>query len=462
MKALTKYAALALVAGLWSCTSTKVAQQTQGEYDDLYFTSKDREQALTASASSSSVQYDQMDRVEDASAQQNANPDYVATDNRRQKDRNADAYNASDTYYDESYADRRRFGSIRPSVAAGGVYSSPAYYDPFFSPYGYDSFHARNAYSSFYYDPFFSNRPYWGFRPGVSISISYNTWGRPWGWNAWGADPYWNAGPWGYNAWNSWGYDPFWGGGFAYGPVYNNWYGGGWNRPWYGGGNTYIINNNGDNTATRNFGPRGSRSADRVNDRLDNSPRDRNNNGGRLSQEGDDTQVTRPTRARSPRSVEGDPYGTTPGTPREGYRSGRTDVNTNPDVITTRPTAPAGDSRSREVYSAPRPTRPQGSDYSTGGNQRSSDYYNSNRNSGAPSQPSQPTYSAPRSNGGSYEYSRPSRSNSDGGYNSGSSGGYNSGRSSGSSYSGGSAPASSPSPSSSGGSSGGSRARGRN
>jgi len=462
MKALTKYAALALAAGLWSCTSTKVAQQTQGEYDDLYFTSKDREQALTASASSSSVQYDQMDRADDASAQPNANPDYVTTDNRRQNNRNADTYNAGDTYYDDSYADRRRFGNIRPSVAAGGVYSSPAYYDPFFSPYGFDSFHARNAYSSFYYDPFFSYRPYWGFRPGVSISIAYNTWGRPWGWNSWGHDPFWGGGPWGHNAWNAWGHDPFWGGGFGYGPGFysvNNFYGGGWggwNRPWNGGGNTYIINNNGDNTATRNFGPRGSRSADRVNDQLDNSPRDRNNNGGRLSQEGGNTEVTRPTRARSPRGVEGDPYGTTPGTPREGYRSGRTDVNTNPDVITTRP-APTGDSRSREVYSAPRPTRPQSSDYSNGGsNQRSSDYYNSNRSSGAPSQPSQPTYSAPRSNSGSYEYSRPSRSSSDGG----SSSGYNSGRSSG--YSGGSAPASSPSPSSSGGSSGGSRSRGRN
>ncbi len=457
MKALTKYAALALVAGLWSCTSTKLAQQSQGEYDDLYFTSKDREQALTASASSSSLQYDQMDQADDASAPQNANPDYVATDNRRQNDRNGDTYNnAGETYYDDSYADRRRFGSIRPSVASG-VYSSPAYYDPFFSPYGYDSFHARNAYSSFYYDPFFSYRPYWGFRPGVSISISYNTWGRPWGWNSWGYDP------WGYNAWNSWGYDPFWGGGYGYGPVvYNNFYGGGWgggwNRPWYGGGNTYIINNGRDNTATRNYGPRGSRSSDRVNDRLDNSPRDRNN-GGRLSQEGDDTQVTRPTRARSPRGVEGDPYGTTPGTPREGYRSGRTDVNTNPDVITTRPTAPSDNNtgRSRDVYSSPRPARPQGSDYSNGGSQRSSDYYNSNRSSGATSQPSQPTYSAPRSSG--YEYSRPSRSNSDGGYNSGSSGSYNSGRSSGG-YSGGSAPASSPS--SGGSSSGGSRARGRN
>ncbi len=449
MKALTKYAALALVAGLWSCTSTKLAQQSQGEYDDLYFTSKDREQALTASASSSSLQYDQMDKADDASAQPNANPDYVATDNRRQNNRNGDAYNnAGETYYDDSYADRRRFGSIRPSVASG-VYSSPAYYDPFFSPYGYDSFHARNAYSAFYYDPFFSYRPHWGFRPGVSISISYNTWGRPWGWNAWGYDPFWNAGPWGgYNAWNSWGYDPFWGGGYAYGPVYNNYFygggwGGGWNRPWYGG-NTVIVGNGGnggrDNATYRNYGRRGERGSEVVSDQNNGAPSRGNapGRGGRVDGSGDVNRnpdataypgYTRPQRVTTPDRGGNDPT----------QNSGRTG---SPDVITTRP---AG-SGTNDGFS--RPTRPRSSDYSTGnsnGSQRSSTYYNNDNNS------SRPTYSAPRndswgggSNGGNSGYSRPSRSDNGGGYSSpapapsgGRSSGYSGGGSSGGSSNGG-------------------------
>jgi hypothetical protein len=401
-----------------------LAQQSQGEYDDLYFTSKDREQALTASASSSSVQYDQMEKADDASAQQNANPDYVATHNRRQNNRNGDAYNAGDNYYDESYADRRRFGSIRPSVA-GGVYSSPAYYDPFFSPYGYDSYYARNAYSSFYYDPFFSYRPHWGFRPGISVSISYNTWGRPWGWNSWGYDPFWNAGPWGgYNAWNSWGYDPFWGGGYAYGPVYNNyfygggWNGGGWNRPWYGG-NTVNVGNGGnggrDNNTYRNYGRRGEGRGSEVISEQNNGAPARGNTpgrGGRVDGSGDVNRnpdataypgYTRPQRVSTPDSYR-DRGGNDP-----GQNGGRT---SSPDVITTRP---AGSSTNDGFA---RPTRPRSSDYSTGdnGSQRSSTYYNNDNNPA----PSRPTYSAPRNDswgggsnsggGNSGGYSRPSRS----------------------------------------------------
>ncbi len=471
MKALTRYAAIALAAGLWSCAGTRTTQQ--GEYDDLYFTSKDREQQVVASASSSTLKYDQMRGQENnAYNGQNANPDYVES-TPRSSNRNVEATGDGDTYYDENYmADRRKFGSVRPSVTAGAgggyLYSSPAYYDPFFSPVGFDPFYARNAWSSFYYDPFFSYRPYWGFRPGVSINIAYNNWGgwgRPWGWH----DPFygpgmaWGGGGWGYSAWNSWGWnDPFWGPGMGagYGPGMGwggGYYGGGW------GGNTVIVGNGGnngrDNTNYRNYGQRSSRGSELVTDQNEGSlPRGGANGGGGRSGRVDQPNAgvntnpdavaspvrpTRPERVSTP-----DSYG---GRGQSDYNRGNGRSSANPDVITTRPAAPAEGNTSGQEYARPsRAVRPQGNESNTNSsntyNQRSSTYYNnsgtdSNSGSTGSGTYSRPTYSAPRSDGNSGgSYSRPSRtdtyssgSGSQSSGSSGSSGSYSGGRSGGSS-----------------------------
>ncbi len=492
MKNLSYYVALALAAGLWGCNQGQIAQK--GEYDDLYFSAKDRDQVLTASASQEPMKYNNQ-RVEDNQDQQDVNPEYSnqnVQQNRRQSQ--YDNTQAGDTYYDENYTANqdRRFGNIRPNYnytnTGGGYVSNYSYYDPFFSDTFYDPYFARSPY---YYDNYYSYGPAVIYRPRVTVVVGPSWgwggyYGGGWGWNRWNRGwGGWND-PWGYSAWNNpyCGYGP-WGG--YYGNYYgggNGWYGnGGWNRGDYG--NNVIVGNggrNGDNSIYQNYGRRDSRDRNVISNSNGSTPQrgniDPNNGGrsrgGRVAQGENTTTVpeggyTRPARSGSS-SQERNPSQITQG----DYSRGRTRTNSNPEYnagsnypSTTPATRPAEGS----VIS--RPTRPRSSDNPSGdnntqrtndySNRRSSDYSTNNNNSND----SRPSYSTPRNENRSSDsynnnrsnsndsYSRPSRSydsNSNSGSNSGgrSSGSYSGGGSNNSSSGGGRS-----SGSSSGGSSGG-------
>ncbi len=487
MKKLSYYVALALGVGLWGCNQGQLAQK--GEYDDLYFSSKDKEQVLTASASQEPTKYNNQ-RTADNVNQQDVNPDY-SNQNVQSNRKNAQAdVQGSDTYYDENYTanqDRRRFGNIRPDYNynnSGSSYiNNSSYYDPFFSNTYYDPYFARSPY---YYDTYYSYGPSMIVRPRVTVIVGPSWgWGNHWdsyySWNRWGGgwyDPFYGP-SWGYSAWNNpyyYGYGSGWGGG---------WYGnGGWNRGYYG--NNVVVGNGGnrDNTIYENRGRRMGRDSDLINNQPGSSnPRggtDPNNGGGRggrVVQRDDNSAagtsnegVTRP--ARGGRASAG-----TEGTYRqpanqEDYSRGRGRTNSNPDYnagrtypATTPATRPADD------YTITRPTRPRGGSESSSGdnnnqrtsdysNRRSSDYYNNSNNSNTESRPS---YSAPRNENRSNDtYSpRPSRSydsnTNSGGYSGGNSGGRSSGGYSGGSESGGRSGGSSGSSSGSSSSSGGGR-----
>lgn len=460
-----KYLAWAgMLATMGGCASNQVAQT--GEYDDLYYSSKDKKEVqYTASTSSDNLKYNDQNQNTVERSQPNANPDYVEpytaptkkaresyvdADNSTEADNYSD--NSGDTYYDEDYAvnNRNQFGNIRPSTISssnGTYYSSPANYDPFFDPF-YGPTYARN---SFYYSPFVGS--YCGstvvYRVSPQVVVSFGTgygWGSSWygrrNYYGYGYDPYWGYNSWGYN--RGWG-DPFYGGGYGY---YGGWNGGGWGNNWYNNyyyNNTVVVGNTDrGRTVYRNNGPRTERSTERVvrgGREIQRSggaePATAPSRGGRIA--GDDANTNRPLRpART--SV----YDQSRDDNGRGGRS-----TTNPEYNSGRPSSENAAPSPGTFERPTRAQRPQGD-----GNQRRSTYSNESN-----TRPSQPTYSSPQpqrrtndnnsNSSPSYSAPRPSRSN-DGGSNSG--GSYNSGRSSGSS-SGGSAPSRS---SSGGGSSSGS------
>jgi uncharacterized membrane protein YgcG len=411
-----KYLLFAGMVGVWGCSSQQYVQT--GEYDDLYFSSKDREQ-VTLTASASAKNYSNIDNKGIASedySQKNVNPDYIqqyADQNRNQSSstNNNDSYSADDnSYYDENYTrnnrpidlarDYTRYNNNRgtninvfPSIGFGGFYGGPAFYDPFYDPF----------FGNAYYDPFF-HRPFGG-RPGWNINISYNYgWGNPWGWgrSAYWYDPFFNP----YRSWGAWG-DPYFNG--FYGRPYYGW-GGGWNR----GNNIIVVNpGNNDSRQTR-YSPRSSRGSAVVNDNFDNTPRtNRDSRGGRVDQtegaagtnpssgyanEGrrpsnisaDESRPARAVRPRSDANPDYQPQNTQPGNNNSGNRTYSPNVNSG-----------ANDG----VSTNPRAVRPRSNSDSYQNQNSNNRYYDSNRSSA-------PTYNSTPSTGRSPRSYDNSRSNS--------------------------------------------------
>ncbi len=471
-----KYLALGgLITAMGSCASNKVAQTT-GEYDDLYFSSKDKKEVqYTASASSDNLKYDEQNRKTVERRQPNTNPDYVepyTAPNKKARESYLDANNTSqgdnsdnagDTYYDENYAanNPNQFGNIRPSLISNsnGSYYSPstAYYDPYRPSYW--SSYGGNAYA---YDAFVG--PYWGptvmYRVNPQIVISFGTgWG--WGSSWYGGRSYGYYGgydPWGYSSWgySGWGGYPYYSGFYGSGWYGGGW-GGGWANNWYNNNyyyNTVVVGNTDrGRTIYRNNGPRTERSTDRLSNQGgrqiqrsgSTDPVTTPSRGGRIANDGANSNTSngsiRPERTRT------SAYDQPQNSRDDNGRGGRS--TTNPEYNSGRPSSESVTPPSDRYARPSRAQQPQGDgNY----NQRRSTYSNES------TQPSQPTYSAPQrrmndnntNSSPSYSSPRPTRSSYDGGSNSG--GSYNSGRSSGSS-SGGSAPSRS---SSGGGSSSGS------
>jgi hypothetical protein len=418
-----KYVLVVSIIGVWGCSSQQYSQNK--EYDDLYFSSKDREQ-VTLTASASSQNYSNIENKGVASedySQKNVNPEYIQqySDQSRQQSgtNNNDSYSAdNNSYYDEDY--RRNHQPINlareynrntsrtninvfPSMGFGGFYGGSAFYDPFF----YDPF-----FSNAYYDPFFY-RPFYGGRPGWNINISYNYgWGNPWGWgrSAYWNDPFYNP----YRAWGAWG-DPYYNS--FYGSPYYGW-GGGWNR---GGNNVIVVNpgNNNNDSRQIRYSPRSSRGSGVVNDDFNNTPRtSRDGRGGRVDQtagaagtspasEGVTNEgrrpanisadESRPARAVRPRGDVNPDY--QPQNTQPGYNNNTNNRNYSPN---------ANSGNNDGISTNPRAVRPRSNTDSYQNQNSDNRYYDNNSN-----RSSAPTYnSTPAPSNGRSPRSDNSRSNS--------------------------------------------------
>jgi hypothetical protein len=412
----------------------------QEEYDDMYFSPKDRKEVKKESvytAEKGVVNADENRNVINPSSStqiygnaqenyssRNVNPEYIERYKSTSKDSaTVDELAEDGSYYVENY-DRSNFTEGTEGNQQYQNYTRPGNYygyagsfnDPFYSGF--------NRFGGGFYDPFFS--PYgsgWGFMPGFSMGLSMGT-----GWG-WGHNPFYS--PWGYsrfhNPWysrhyyNPWAYDPFYGpyagmGSFGYPGFYSN--------------NYYYVNTNRENISPYNR--RVSRGADNYLVKEDAVPNrrtatenqqkvtagDNNNNRARIEKDYSRSQNEYYTRSRAR-------YETTARANNATVNSSRYQGNS----VGTTSTPRVRSSRSEVEYSRPsyRRASDSRSTYSRGSNQSSSWSNNSYQRSRSGN-----TYSSP---------SRSSSGYSSGTFNSGSSGSRSSGysapsRSSGSSSSG--------------------------
>ncbi|ELR69753.1 RhoGEF Guanine nucleotide exchange factor for Rho/Rac/Cdc42-like GTPase [Fulvivirga imtechensis AK7] len=411
------------------------------EYDDLYFTSSDRNKVKKVKVENKVVQdADQVQQLDpnpqESYSSKTVNPEYIARyQAKSQEDYSSDSEYAEGEYFNENYQSpedittnfannanyvtRDRYGNTHYSNNFNDIYWS----DPMF-------------YRGTIYDPFY--RPYYGYRPwrsGWSVSIGFgNTWGWRNGWHSGFSMGY----GWGWG-WNSW-YDPF----YAYDPFYcppysrfgyGGYYGGYWGAPY----RSVVVINNYESRSDRTFkrGPGMSRSGDvAVNSRNRRSTTSgstgdistgRSSTAGRTSADAPAGRYTSNSRDYSD-------------TQSRYYRRSREAVNTTSSSDTQGRTY---DSRSRSTsnYSTEsnRSTSRSSSSYGRSYDNSRNGSYNNNSNSRSNSR----SYSTPsRSNSNRYSSGNSSNSRSSGSYSSGSgsssrsSGSYSSGsnsRSSGSS-----------------------------
>ncbi len=236
----------------------------QEEYDDMYFTPKDRkevkkepvnfssgnEAVKTGSQQVINPEYSakQYGDVDDNYSAGNVNPEYIERYKTNSKDNEEALEEAQgDSYYVENY-DRDNFTDDT-------LESNNNYYDRYDrrnSNYGWnDPWGRQNYYGRSFYDPFWgpSYMPGWnmgmgnsfGYMPGWSLTLSYGS--------AWGYDPWYSSGfyrPWYsrpyYNAWayDPWYYDSWMGYGYPYRSSfyhgYNTGFYSGFYSGYYGGG----------------------------------------------------------------------------------------------------------------------------------------------------------------------------------------------------------------------------------
>jgi len=250
MKRITGFTiAIVTAASMWSCSTSYMAQQ--GEYDNMYYGSKDRQ-----TESYKKVNFNEYSNYRDDSnptrisgnetlsqdsySAKTINPDYISKYNTDPKDLKKAQVDSSEygegEYYVEDYDDNNK-----PIIN---------------NYYGYNPYDYRYNYNYYgYYDPFYYPFYYY-YRPGFSISWSYG-----YSWNYWNTgyfyDPYWGYSPsYCYRAL----YSPY---GYCYGAYYGHYS----YYPWSFGNTVYY--NNGyvnlypDNISTHTrkivVGPRPSR-----------------------------------------------------------------------------------------------------------------------------------------------------------------------------------------------------------
>lgn len=229
-----------VLASLLATMITLDVSAQRAEYDDMYFTAKDREKnkAIQAEESRTPAKVKKQQQVEedeyiteevdtnplDSYSARNVNPEYVSRANSEEASADEENYfvegysptpaggnfNYNNSYYNNSNWARNSY------YAANGWYSpyGMGMYDPWmmnnrmYSPYGYGMGYG-------FYDPWMS--PYGGYGMGMgsgwSMSIGYG-WGNNFGW---GGYPYYGGG---YS--NIWYGNNYYGGGYYYEPSKPN------------------------------------------------------------------------------------------------------------------------------------------------------------------------------------------------------------------------------------------------
>lgn len=209
---------VAVLAGLWGCSSQKQVAQ-QYVYDDLYANSSDVRPVAYSNKRSGTVERVQPgdESVVTRGQSKESIDDYYSPElSAGNYKRGQPGYSNQD--YDAGYADG--FNNAQRTAGWNNV--------------GWNSWNRWNSWNNWGWGGGFGG---WGWNnwmsPGISIGLG---WGRPWGWGGF-YDPFWGGGL----GWNNWG----WGGGWGW----NDWAWGG--RPWgWGGGfggwgrNRVWINNN--------------------------------------------------------------------------------------------------------------------------------------------------------------------------------------------------------------------------
>ena len=205
---------VAVLAGLWGCSSQKQVAQ-QYVYDDLYANSSDVRAVAYSNKRSGAVERVQPGEesvVTRGQSKESIDEYYSPELSAGNYKRGQPGYSNQD--YDAGYADG--FNNAQRTAGWNNV-----------------GWNRWNSWNNWGWGGGFGG---WGWNnwmsPGISIGLG---WGRPWGWGGF-YDPFWGGG-WG---WNNWAYSPWgfndwgWGGGF-----------GGWgrNRVWIN--NNYYYGNGG-------------------------------------------------------------------------------------------------------------------------------------------------------------------------------------------------------------------------
>lgn len=383
---------IAVVAGAWSCTSTKGLQHANHEDDDVYFSRKDREQAriaketevrnnptvstTTSTGMEVNPTYGTTTKKND---QTNVNPEYV--ENYRNTN-NSPITNNSNNYSSNEYYTEYRANRVqvpRDTYDSWGNTNNGVFYDPYLDP------------ASPFYDPYsvqssvvpFSVRIGWG-RSGWR----YRRWYRRSGWY----NPYYRNDYWSYrNSWNYGGY-----GGYGY---YNS-------NPWcptnYNNRPIYVstrVDNR--RPATINRSPRRAGAGRRGNTILTNrTATKRQGQGRRTTRSG--------TNVNKRAAVAGKRYKRTRNSGKRVSNSGTRTTPTRTTRTRTRRSTysrPSTRTRRSNTYSRPS-TRTRSSSYNRSTNRNSSYQRRSNNSRSNFSRPSTRTRTRTRTT------SRPSRSSS--------------------------------------------------
>lgn len=200
----SKYLAVAVLAGIWGCSPKQTAQRSY-VYDDLYSASSDVRAVAYSNKQNNVV-------GEQAREANSAGNDYYNKTEAEKYSGTVKQYSSS--VYDNAYDNTSQY-------AYNNGYGN-------WNPYGWNSW---NSWNNWYY-------PMYGFSPGWSIGLGFGSgFYRPWGLSSWYGggfyDPWYSS--WGYNPYyyNSWGYYPSYYGGGYYGGYYRDPY-------YYGGGNVVV------------------------------------------------------------------------------------------------------------------------------------------------------------------------------------------------------------------------------
>ena len=392
------------IAVLSSCSTSQYAPQ-QGsnlEYDDMYYTSADRELALEAARqreaerlqAAAEKQKERQAAISERNVYQGQDAQDARKINPDAMEGYSDEYYEDGEYVDDGYAEEDYYiednyysdqGNNQPRIYNNYYYGGGSFYDPFYNPY-IDPYWSRPGMGMG-----FNN---WGWRSGVSFSFGFST-GRfydPWGYDPF-FDSYWGR-PWG---WDSWGYyNPYARGfrnGFYDGYYRSNYWGAYYPRT------VVVYANNSDRRVT--YGPRTTRASNRLGvNQHATSERVAPRSGARLSNEDNRSRIRNTNSRINNNALERDNTSRRRVAPSDQNR--RMDTNRDTERNTrTRERSNEPTRRSREVQE-------------NRSNQRSREY-TPQRSTPSRSRESSPTYSPSRSRESSPNYDRggsysPSRS----------------------------------------------------